>query len=511
MQTQREGSHYTTLPVELIEKVISELGLQAFPAYRVSMDDLDITPLPNPEALSAAFQCSLASHHFRAQLLPCIFDRITVPTLESLNSLRSLAESNTSLLSHVGSLELHEQRPKGHGDVASMDIPGTKWLISSSHTDPEPLSWLFASLANTGGLREISMMQYWDISLDSDGVNVDHPRLSKPFPGPLALRVALRSLLLQPQLRALHFKLVLITMEAVEWIYQKSGGLQYLNASYIALEREAYTSGAECSSSIWEPITKLGVRKRLYQLPFTTAHIACQVPTEISRLPLLKLAHRIKQVVGKKKGKDPEFVPPLPNLERLVLDVPVIKCKPQGYDKSSVLAPKLRTMVININHNPTANLSVSELKFNHLCVDGPFENLEILRFIGPGPIEYRFLFKELQDEVPGDISTFLSGGSHSDASRPCKLKTLKITFKCSDPSLFVTPLRPLPSHMEENVGWVKLDDVLAGPFFGRLSRVVVNVARFGISNREVLEVEKSIKYMMPKVQEVHGVSIQVES
>ncbi|TFK20121.1 hypothetical protein FA15DRAFT_759590 [Coprinopsis marcescibilis] len=504
------GPHTATLPVELIEKVVKELSCEAFPSYHVNMEDLDITPLPNPAALDAAFQCSLASHFFRAQLLPYVFHRITVSTIESLITFRSIVEANPSLLSYALCFQLHEKRPKGRIEVSDADIPDAEWLICSSATDPEPLAWVFTALAKAASIREISIIQFWG----GDDTNGIEARIQKHFPGPSSLQTAMRSLISQPQLRALHLQYVLLPMETAEWIVgQQPNALQYLGAAFIALERERFTSGSEESSDTtqWEPIVKLGIRKRLYQLPITVAQIGPHIPYEIRRLPQLKtVSYRIRRaMVWKGKRKESEFVVPLPTLEKLVVEAPITVCRPQGFDKGSILAPKLRTVVLNVNHGSRKDLTQSEFKFSHLCVTGPFENVEIVRFIGPGPAEWR-MFGDLRDEVAGDISVFLSTGNQSNSTQPCKLRSLKVVFKCTDPFLHVTPDRPLLSHIEEDVGWANLDHVLAGPFFGRLNKVVVNVARFGISTREALEVEDKIKGLMCKAQEVHGARVKVE-
>ncbi|TFK20122.1 hypothetical protein FA15DRAFT_673796 [Coprinopsis marcescibilis] len=503
------------LPVEILEKVLGELCFEAFPSYQVNMEDVDTTPLSDQVALDAAFKCSLASHFFRARLFPYIFYRSTISTLDSLKDLLSLMQSNPSIATHIKCLQLHERNtsstcntsssPASSSDSEQESPPETPqkeiklglgadsptWLISSSNDDPAHMCSLLLTISATSALRELSIIQ-----CISDGdSSMDYPRVSKPFPGPPPLHSALSRLIPQPQLRAVRLRGLMLAIDSIEWMRPT---LEYFSADYIGIERD-YFASSDGSVASWAPIVKYKFKQRVHQLPFRVVQLADGIPGEISRLPLRR--RKALSRVGSK------FLTPLPNLERLVFYSPIMDCNPGALDKWDILAPKLRTVSLNLNHGRSESLKSSRLKFDHLCVPGPFTTVEIDRFIGPGGNGLRYL--KLKDKVPGNIGVFLSTHS-SNVSKPCKLRTLKLVFKCANPSHHITPARPLWDHIKENIEWPGLDEVLAGPFFRHLREITVNVGRFGISANKALELESRLKSYLPLVQEAHRVSIRVE-
>ncbi|TFK20114.1 hypothetical protein FA15DRAFT_673788 [Coprinopsis marcescibilis] len=490
---EKDSHHDQTLPVELIEKIIEVLSYEAFPAHGVHMEDLPTTPASCPTALTAAFQCSLASHFFRSHFLPLMFYRINVSTVERLKDLLSILRSNPELTSHIVSLQLHEndikesETSEKRERIEQVSIVDKEWFLSTALKNPSELAALFIAVSKAGVLREFSIVRAFNWSL-----------LREVFPGS-ALEGPLHSLINQPQLRALQLRYITIPLEAAEWIQPT---VEHFSADYVTFERQSQVSSdssATKSTSSWKAIAKFAIKKRLYQLPFRTVQISDKVPDDLRNLPFRKKPEG--------QGKGSKFRTPLPNLDKMVVSAPILYCQPGGYEKAAILSPNLRTMELNIDHGSAEDLAFLRLKFSHLCVTGPFENLEIVRFIGKAFLKYGYFQPEDEDEVPGDISVFMSDPA---VTQTCKLRTLTLSFRCISPRLHVSTERPLLNHLRENVGWEKLDEVLAGPFFRRLHKVTVDVRRFGIGSIEASVLESSVQSWIPRVQLAHGVRIFVQ-
>ncbi|TFK20129.1 hypothetical protein FA15DRAFT_142597 [Coprinopsis marcescibilis] len=141
------------LPLEIVQAILGTYDAEAFPSFRVNLEDLEDCPPHIAEARTTAFRCSLVSHSFRQHLLPRIFARVTIQSKARLDSFVSLLKSNPQISSHIVGLDLHQlcqdecHRPELEDD-----------FITLANEDPSNLSALFLSLQHSSTLRELSIM-----------------------------------------------------------------------------------------------------------------------------------------------------------------------------------------------------------------------------------------------------------------------------------------------------------------------------------------------------------------
>ncbi|TFK20115.1 hypothetical protein FA15DRAFT_759586 [Coprinopsis marcescibilis] len=459
MHVPLDKSTGPTLPPELLQEIMEHIAIEAFPGHGVHMENLEVTPCPCKTALRAASQCALASHFLRDHFLPLIFHRIRVSTVIDLKNLLSLLHSNPVLVSHIKCLQLQEECGEPDGD----DVD---WLLSAN--EPEHLFSLFKFLSSASVLRELSFI--------AAGV-----RRKEVFP-PVPLRGSIRNLMSQPQLRALEISRLAFTMEAVEWLKPT---LQCFRAG-IGIQVRGSSDSSWASSLIYTGSNALAVlsfRRRSYQLHFREVEVDFVLPIRLRWFP-----------------RRSTTLTPLPNLIKLTFKESIMAIIPQGLENHAILAPKLRSVTLSLDHRACESLERSMLKFSHLCISGPFENVEIIRRIYE-PNVYD------PETVAGDISVFLSD---PEMTQQCKLQTLKITFLHEDQLPPRIKHILLLSHIEKNFEWAKLDKVLARPFFVRLRKIVLNIRKFNINQAQALDLQSRIQGWMPTVQEIHGAQIHVE-
>ncbi|KAH6919272.1 hypothetical protein BKA70DRAFT_45420 [Coprinopsis sp. MPI-PUGE-AT-0042] len=424
-----------TLPTELLFRVLDEVVADGFPAFGVGLEHLGLCPYPVPEAKLAASHCMLVSHTFHDYLLPVTFSRITISSHQRLMNFDSFLSSNPRIRPHVHSLVFSED------DYAEESI----WIVDQN------LSCLLTVLELLKPtLRELSL----DCQFQSLRQLGEDPQLAR----------RLAEFLKGSHLRSLRLRGV---FPPADMVHHLPPNLQYLDFERCRLD----------SDHEWAPV-----------LPRPSAPLT--IKTMRVSFSSSVMSSALKELEGFEQ-------PPLPNLTHFILSTSLMDNWSWSFDDVVRLAPNLKSMQVQIDRRRFAHSRTEHmLTIDQLCVKGPIETLEILRYIAGAPRPYH---------APGSLSALFA-----TATEVCKLTTIHLIFRTGNLAMVQAPGHSLLDRINDNAEWSELDKVLSSPNFENLRTISIHVGQFRPAASYCREIADAVRNSMPSLRQLGRVKVEVD-